>query len=710
MAKRIIPNEFKTHLIDQLVESITEKANTIYYTFVGDHISTGVTEQEITQPDPSNRTLNIDTYRNMVFGKKITQDDMRIVIKRNDWAANTVFARYDDEDINLFNKNFFMVTDEGAFKHIYKCLNNANNAPSTIQPVFNDITFDDDNYYETADGYQWKYMYSIDEVNFAKFATQKYIPVIANTEVENSARNGSIDVVKIQTEERLGSEISLNGKFYNNYLTDLTLTSADISVGNTVQYRVPAGASTVRGFYGNTVIHIVSGEGAGQYRSVIDSYLSLSLGGVILQLQNAFLIPPNETSRFEVSPEIKIVGDGRETIKADARAVINANASNSVHRVEMLNTGLDYNYATAEVLKGVPASAQGTSVGDLVIPTDAVLVPIIPPPGGHGANTVTELGGSALCIYTKYEREEDGTIPTENSFAQFGIIRDPLFANVEIDFIKKSDGFDGSDGEFVEGENIYQFTKIPLSGNVSVEASNNFVVSISNNETYDGFLKVDDYVYVTSDENVQYNFLAQITQLVNANAFTVNLDCPWSSTNAQLNLARVNAIAKVKNIQTSSKIFLKDVYGKLITDQLIIGDQTFAIANVSHIDINSKYPSPSNYNFDVFTQYTKCIGTISGSFSEDEIVYQGVDSVNSDFKAYVHSANSTHLFITQSEGILNTAAALVGASSGAILNSPFNKYDGDLDPTSGIVIYLQNEIPITRNENRSEEIRVILEF
>ena len=35
---------------------------------------------------------------------------------------------------------------------------------------------------------------------------------------------------------------------------------------------------------------------------------------------------------------------------------------------------------------------------------------------------------------------------------------------------------------------------------------------------------------------------------------------------------------------------------------------------------------------------------------------------------------------------------------------------GDLDPNEGSIIYIQNDIPVSREQNQSEEIRVILEF
>jgi hypothetical protein len=714
MSKKIIPTQFKTHAIQQIIESISEEANTIYYAFVGDHVSSGETEQEVIQPDLSSKTLNTDTYRNMVFGKRIFNEDMKIMIKRYDWVANTVFASYDDEDINLLDKNFYIMTDEGEFKHIYKCLDNANGAPSTAQPVFNDITFDDsDNYYETSDGYQWKYMYSINSTQFARFATQKYIPVVANTEVESTAKNGTIDVIRISTEQRLGTDISLNGKFYNNYLTDIGFTETDVLLGNTVQYRLPFTATSVPGFYKNTILHIVSGIGAGQYRRVVNSYADSIIGGtfgIYAEIESAFLVAPDGTSRYELGPEVKVIGNGTETIQAAARAVINANASNSVHRVEILEPGRNYSFATAEVLTGAPASAEGTGVGDLIVPTPAQLRPIIPPPGGHGANTAAELGGDTLCIYMKFTGEEDGYAPIENSFAQFGILSDPVFANVEISFIKPSDNLDGSDGQFIFGERVNQFKKILLSDTVDTQISNNIFVSSSNNSIFDTYLTEGQFVYIKNNLSPQLNYLSEITQVINSTAFACKDDCGWGENNSLLYLAKVIAEGNVNLTINPSTITLNNVYGRIIKDELIIGNRSFAVANVQHIDINSKYPSPTNYNFDIFTQYTRCEGTVSGSFIEDEVVFQGADANDPVFQARVHSANSTVVYLTNIDGRINTALPLSAVTSGALLSPPFNKYDGDLDATAGTILYLQNDIPVTRANNRSEEIRVILEF
>ena len=80
------------------------------------------------------------------------------------------------------------------------------------------------------------------------------------------------------------------------------------------------------------------------------------------------------------------------------------------------------------------------------------------------------------------------------------------------------------------------------------------------------------------------------------------------------------------------------------------------------------------------------------------------------FAAKVHSSNTTHLFLTEVEGKCNTSLSMVGQTSAVTLNSGFTQYPGDIDSTSGTVIYLQNDTPVSRANNQYEEILVLLEF
>ena len=57
-----------------------------------------------------------------------------------------------------------------------------------------------------------------------------------------------------------------------------------------------------------------------------------------------------------------------------------------------------------------------------------------------------------------------------------------------------------------------------------------------------------------------------------------------------------------------------------------------------------------------------------------------------------------------------TNEEIIGEESESSMAISFTKYSGELDSTSGTIIYLQNDIPVSREENQSEEVRIILEF
>ena len=64
------------------------------------------------------------------------------------------------------------MVDEGAWTHVYKCLDNASNAYSTSTPTFAHITGSNTSLYQTADGYKWKYLWSVASASLDKFSNE----------------------------------------------------------------------------------------------------------------------------------------------------------------------------------------------------------------------------------------------------------------------------------------------------------------------------------------------------------------------------------------------------------------------------------------------------------------------------------------------------------------------------------------------------------
>jgi hypothetical protein len=85
-------------------------------------------------------------------------------------------------------------------------------------------------------------------------------------------------------------------------------------------------------------------------------------------------------------------------------------------KVEVINSGFGYTYATLDL--------------DSVVPRDSsvdksIFNVIIPPPGGHGANIYTELGAFRCLVYSRIENPiTNPDFIVGNQFARIGIIKD----------------------------------------------------------------------------------------------------------------------------------------------------------------------------------------------------------------------------------------------------------------------------------------------
>jgi hypothetical protein len=68
------------------------------------------------------------------------------------------------------------------------------------------------------------------------------------------------------------------------------------------------------------------------------------------------------------------------------------------------------------------------------------------------------------------------------------------------------------------------------------------------------------------------------------------------------------------------------------------------------------------------------------------------------------------MYISNKFGTFNLNTDVVGNTSSVILENLNNKYPGDFVVGSGQVLYIENLDPITRASNKSEIIKIILEF
>lgn len=441
--------------------------------------------------DPPMVGNSVDTFdykinNEMLFGKYISTGFSRLMIPRYDWTYAEIYDRFDHEDPNLFNKRFYVMTPEAGVYNVFKCLNNNGGALSTQQPLLAE-TAPDDVYYSTADGYQWKYMYTIDAVSFNRFATADYIPVITNAAVSANAINGAIETYVIDSgganynsyTNGYFTEISVGGN--NQYFgiqgpdtTVLTVSANTYQIGEIVTQiyggitangvvvsQITANATadflnlrSVNNIF-NPGANVIIGANSSSRSTVFDStspdvssnnnfyngcaiYIASGTGagqiGKISQylvignarrvlLANSFTTIPDLTSKYIISPRVQIDGDGTG---ATALSTVDPN-SKRITAIEVIDRGQNYTYANVTIF--------GNTGSVFITANNAVVRAVLSPRGGHGYDPASELNAQQICFSATFTGTEGGKLSgTGSEYRRVGVIVAPQYANVLVNF------------------------------------------------------------------------------------------------------------------------------------------------------------------------------------------------------------------------------------------------------------------------------------
>lgn len=113
-------------------------------------------------------------------------------------TVNTAYASsYTDEicyEINAATPDFYV---RNTLDQVFKCLSNNDTVSTSMPEITLGGELPENPYIQTADGYKWKYLYTIPTGLKKKFFTTNYMPVLRESVVYNNAENGRIDIIKI---------------------------------------------------------------------------------------------------------------------------------------------------------------------------------------------------------------------------------------------------------------------------------------------------------------------------------------------------------------------------------------------------------------------------------------------------------------------------------------------------------------------------------
>ena len=204
-----------------------------YYLFIGRSMPWPIADATPTTPTDRLYDEN-DAIQNMLALKKITSTYVSNAVPRYNWISGTTYYEYDDQDATLLSKQYYVLTDD---LNCYKCIK-AGAGASVVKPTSTLSTLTAPG----ADGYQWKYMFTLTGNAVNKFLTSTFFPVkrlavddaSLQWPVQDDAINGAIHRIKITSggsgyQTKPTVTITGNGTGCTVIASDITLTNGVIT-------------------------------------------------------------------------------------------------------------------------------------------------------------------------------------------------------------------------------------------------------------------------------------------------------------------------------------------------------------------------------------------------------------------------------------------------------------------------------------------------
>ena len=468
----IITNKFRIHNAEQFSESFSEATPTVYYLGIGrpQAFTTSTrgdsrTENEGSDTSPLTPVDSVKdeyyTFDDLLAAKRVTSSDVSYVIPRRNWTSGTVYDMYRHDYGNritgttttqtstsgastLWDSTFYVLS---SANHVYKCLDNNSGANSTVEPTGTSTSI-----LTTADGYKWKYMYSLSAAQQVNFLSTDFMAVATDGTVSSAATDGAINVVTIKTAGTGG--------------TDGTHTSVPIrgdGSSGEVSVTISSGAvSTV------TVTNVGSGYTFG-YITVADI---IAAGGTGLSgAELDCIIEPKGGHGFNA---VKELGGYYVMLNTNFEAAETSNTGdftveNDFRRVALIrDPDASGSAATSTTLRGTKAVLVTSPSGNFTADEE------INQATTGAVGKVVEWDSSNNILYYVQTRFNDEGVDSNGDLTSFsgtntitgqssGVTATPSSSTTTVDSVSFTSGYAGSEIDEDTGDVIYVENRAPIT-------------------------------------------------------------------------------------------------------------------------------------------------------------------------------------------------------------------------------------------------------
>lgn len=390
MAQQYTSKKMGYFIAEQFCESFYEPEPTsVGYVFIGNHVP--YADEDVPDEIFENPYNEKEVWKNIFALKKVTTNDVSLVVPKNLWQYGQIYNEYDDKGMSITTSGKHYISTETG--EVFLCVSNSNGAVSISQPTVpaGDYTINDGVVYSSDDGYLWKYLYKVP--TNSKFESLNYIPVPSKAGATgfNSFRSNLVDGAIYSV------KIINPGQDYNV----ATIATTGFTAGTNIVQLASAGAGVANGVF------VTSRRRLAILANTTVTYYD--------NIENTVTLSKNTNPRWSLAlnppltfaPRLSLIGDGTGF---SSNVVI---ANGTIQDITLLSFGSGYSNANVILY--------GTGTG-------AKLRAVIGPKFGHGFNPARELGANAVMIAVKIggvDATEGGLIPDHVKYRQYGLLVNP---------------------------------------------------------------------------------------------------------------------------------------------------------------------------------------------------------------------------------------------------------------------------------------------
>jgi len=308
-----------------------------------------------TVPTPTNNPETQVDFRDGLQAIKKMQGSS-LVVPRNNWSNGRIYSQYDDRLAGYPSNPYYIKTENNQ---VYVCLEVGRNKQGVAQPSTVMPTGSNNHSFRTADGYVWKFLYTISASDAEDFMSSNFMPVKQQGATDSNSTGIELKQRAIQENavqnEVLSIIITSGGTGYTSVPT-VTITSPtgtgasataaiDSATGTVSRIQIDPDSSTLAhgSNYTTAQVSITGGGGTGaKARAVLpfadsgvgsDPRVDLKAASVMFQCKIE-----GTDSNFITGQDFRQVGLIKNPLKSSDATLFTANTGNALDHMTLSST------------------------------------------------------------------------------------------------------------------------------------------------------------------------------------------------------------------------------------------------------------------------------------------------------------------------------------------------------------------------------------